>query len=214
MLANLANLTLDQVEKPDKLTSQEEWDSLQASRVLLKQYLRIYDTQCKLEELPMRVRRHQAEFGPLLDWMAVDHLGVIDTGHKSQSSADWSRDLEQAAYQIKNNVCKPYSVCSVAFSQIPGEVKKQLDLNNRTNNDALRGGIGVKNAADIFVIGGRHSGKFIVDKKVEQGAPEYRSATFFQTTKSRRAGANGGYSVLRFDGMHHRLLNETLPSYP
>ncbi len=158
----------------------------------------------------MRVRRHQAEFGPQMDWMTIDHLGVMDTGNKAQTSADWSRDLEMAAYFVKNNVCKPYSVCSVAFSQVPKEVKKQLDANNKTNDDGLRGGIGVKNATDIFVIGGRHNGKVMVDGKVSYDST-YGSASFFQTTKSRRAGARGGYAILKFDGVHHRLLNESLP---
>ncbi len=211
MLSNLANLTLDQVEKPDgRINSQEEWDSLQSARELLKKYVRIYDTQCKLEELPMRVRRHQAEFGPLLDWMAVDQISTMDTVGKSQSAAEWSRDMEKIAYYAKNNVCKPYGICSVLYSQVPDDVKKQLDATNHTNIDRLRGSSGVKNASDVFVIGGRHNGKV-------QGATgltfdsRYASATVFQTTKARRDGRNG-YAVLRFDAAHHRLLNETLPS--
>ena len=211
MLANLANLTLDQVEKPDaRITSQEEWDSLQSSRTLLKKYVRIYDIQCKLEELPMRVRRHQAEFGPKLDWMTVDQISTMDTVGRSQSAAEWSRDMEKIAYYTKNNVCKPYNICSVLYSQVPDEVKKQLDLTNRTNVDRLRGSSGVKNASDVFVIGARHNGKV----KTETGMAfdsRYANATIFQTTKARRDGRNG-YSILRFDPMHHRLLNETLPS--
>ena len=192
-ICNLSGvLTLDQVEKPDRIGTTEEWNALKDSESLLDKYVRIYDSACKLEELPVRVRRHQAEFGPQMDFVVVDHIGIVDSS-PTNGAAQWSRGLEQTAYSLKNNVSKAYNVCTLIYSQVPPDVEKQLKANNRTNSDALRGSSGIKPAVDILAIGCKHN--------------SIRDVMCLQTTKARRDGTQS-YVGLRYDAAHHRLLNQ------
>lgn len=210
MLCNLSNLRLDQVENPEKnIHVEEEWESLRAGKEILDKYVRIYDQQCKIEEIPVRVRRHQAELGPGMDWQVIDHIGIVDSGNKDGGAAGWSRDLERTAYYIKNECCKPQNICSLVYSQVPPEVKRQMRENNRTTIDTLRGSDGVKNATDIFAIGGRHNGKRKVGTSYQYDM-EYSNVAIFQTTKNRRSGVES-YCLIKYDPVHHRMLNEWLP---
>lgn len=206
-LCNLSGvLTLDQVEHPDRIRTDMEWQALQSSKVLLDKYVRMYDASCKIEELPMRVRRHQAEFGQGMDFTIIDHIGIVDKTRNSNAAA-WSQGLEQSAYFLKNDVSKRYNVCTLLYSQVPPDVDKQLRANNFTTNDAMRGSSGIKNAVDVLTIGCRHNGKIKSGESFVYDEPRFRNVMVLQTTKLRRDGKQS-WIGLRYDPSHHRLLNE------
>lgn len=211
-LCNLSSvLTLEQVENPDKnIRSQEEWDALQYAEKTLDKWVRIYDQSCKPAEIAMRVRRHQAEFGPSLDWTAIDHIGAFGEGGKG--AAERSYELESYAKFMKQDVSNKYGVTSLLYSQVSEEMEKQLRETNDTNTDALRGSRGIKMWADVLAVGCRHNTKMRGASGKLEYNPEYTNVSVFKTTKFRRSGVAADARVgLRYDAPHHRLLNVEVP---
>lgn len=201
-LCNLSGvLTLDQVEQPDRrITTQQEWDALLWAKEQLSRYVRIYDTTVPAEEIGTRVRRHQAEFGPSMNFFIVDHIGLAEMKSRSPSDADWLA-LLKTTYYFKD-VCKNHSAFCLMNSQVPKEVEDEIKRCNRVTGERLGRASKIKEAVDILTFGGRHNGK--TDSGYNH---QYNDVTIFQTTKMRRTGQQSWFG-LRYDKVHHRLLNE------
>lgn len=206
-LCNLSGvLTLDQVENPSKnIRTQDEFDALNWAKAELDRYVRMYDSQCSLQEVQMRVRRHQAEFGPKMDYTIIDHVGAFGNVQVA-SAASRSYELEAVAKFFKQSISNQYNVCTVMYSQVSDEMEKQLRESNRTNNDGLRNSKGIKHWADVLAVSCRHNGK-IKDGKSFMYDTSYNNVSVIQTTKMRRYGLQSLIG-LRYDPIHHRLLNE------
>jgi hypothetical protein len=93
------------------------------------------------------------------------------------------------------------------YSQVTPEVTKQLQETNDTTTDAMRGSAGIKNAVDVLAIGCRHNGKVRGDDGKLHFDPSYNDVMVIKTTKNRRDGQTSRVG-LRFDKLHHRLLNQ------
>jgi replicative DNA helicase len=194
-------LTLEQVERPnERITTQAEWDALTWAKDSLNRYVRIYDTQVPAEEIAMRVRRHQAEFGPSMDFFVVDHVGLTEMNTRSSSDADWL-SLLKTSYFLKDT-CKKYNAFGLMNSQVPKEVEDEIKKSNHVTGERLGRASKMKEAVDLLVFGGRHNG--LVDKCGYDN--KFRDTAFFQTTKLRRTGTMS-YSILKYDKVHHRLLD-------
>lgn len=203
-ICNLSGvLTLDQVEQPNKnIHSQEEWDALQWSKDQLNKFVRMYDTSKPVEEIPVRIRRHQAEFGPKMDFYIVDHIGIPESTNSGRDD-DWLA-LMKSAYYLKNNACKQYNACGLLYSQVPSEVEREFRTTNRVTSERLGRSSKIKEALDGLTFGGRHNGKLSDGKGYDS---KFENVAVFQTTKMRRDGQMS-YVGLKYDPAHHRLKNE------
>src|SRR3972149_3969169 len=142
ILCNLSSVTLEKVKDPNKISMREEAESLQMAEEMTDRLVRVYDENCDMPEVEVRIRRTRSEFGPAMNFCVVDHIGIVNGGRQGKDLGNWSRDLESSAYQLKS-MAKRQSASMLVFSQVPEKTREELIATNRAMGVALRGSQGI-----------------------------------------------------------------------